>query len=125
VQQKARLFNYLVGAGEQRRWDGEIERLGGIRTILIPPNEKNDDSNDEDSKNRIMNLDRHDQSPSHHRPPQLAASFNISQTRKVAYWPIADARVGDFRGSFRGQSGHRASIRPCPLMTQSGGSRFA
>jgi len=43
-QQTASLFDYLVGAGEQRRWHGEAERLGSVeinhqldfRGLLLP-----------------------------------------------------------------------------------------
>ena len=30
LQQAALLFDHLVGAGEQREWHGEAERLGGL-----------------------------------------------------------------------------------------------
>jgi hypothetical protein len=31
VQQKAQLFDHLVGAGEQRWWNGEAEPFGGLK----------------------------------------------------------------------------------------------
>src|ERR1035437_4853069 len=30
LQQKAASFDHLVGAADQRQWDGEAERLGGL-----------------------------------------------------------------------------------------------
>jgi hypothetical protein len=44
----------------------QFRRLCPNLKFALSLNEKNDNSNDEDSKNRIMNLDRNDQSPSHH-----------------------------------------------------------
>jgi hypothetical protein len=40
--------------------------------------------------------------------------------RDVSYWPKADITVASTDVRFRGQSGHRALVSPCPLLTHSG-----
>src|SRR5215472_9849229 len=42
----------------------------------------------------------------------------------VALWPLADITTVLIHVRFRGNSGHRANLRECPLLTQSGHWQF-